>query len=134
MFGILAFIYRPSCGKPALHAVISCLLSGGKADLRGGVLRGPPLMSPDVDRHAASSLELSPSNSSGGTYMWDEEGMEPLGQNTHIHRCSSYESDLNSIVSTHISSQNEFVLPLECMSKSQIYSIICINIAKSSAY
>ncbi|XP_067222824.1 serine-rich coiled-coil domain-containing protein 2 isoform X2 [Chanodichthys erythropterus] len=72
-------------------------LAGGKADLRGGVLRGPPLMSPDVDRHAASSLELSPSNSSGGTYMWDEEGMEPLGQNTHIHRCSSYESDLNSI-------------------------------------
>lgn len=70
------------------------------------MLRGPPLMSPDVDRHAASSLELSPSNSSGGTYMWDEEGMEPLGQNTHIHRCSSYESELNSIVSTHISSQN----------------------------
>ncbi|XP_048047287.1 serine-rich coiled-coil domain-containing protein 2 isoform X1 [Megalobrama amblycephala] len=72
-------------------------LAVGKADLRGGVLRGPPLMSPDVDRHATSSLELSPSNSSGGTYMWDEEGMEPLGQNTHIHRCSSYESDLNSI-------------------------------------
>ncbi|XP_056094829.1 serine-rich coiled-coil domain-containing protein 2 isoform X2 [Rhinichthys klamathensis goyatoka] len=74
-------------------------LEGGKADLRAGVLRGrpPPLMSPDVDRHAASSLELSPSNSSGGTYMWDEEGMEPLGHNTHIHRCSSYESDLNSI-------------------------------------
>ncbi|XP_077095763.1 serine-rich coiled-coil domain-containing protein 2 isoform X2 [Siphateles boraxobius] len=74
-------------------------LEGGKADLRGGVLRGrpPPLMSPDVDRHVASSLELSPSNSSGGTYMWDEEGMEPLGHNTHIHHCSSYESDLNSI-------------------------------------
>ncbi|XP_042598297.1 serine-rich coiled-coil domain-containing protein 2 isoform X3 [Cyprinus carpio] len=72
-------------------------LAGGKADLMGGPLRGPPLMSPDVDRHASSSLELSPSNSSGGTYMWDEEGMEPLGHNTHIHRCSSYESDLNSI-------------------------------------
>ncbi|XP_050988733.1 serine-rich coiled-coil domain-containing protein 2 isoform X2 [Labeo rohita] len=72
-------------------------LAGGKADLRGGPLRGPPLMSPDVDRHATSSLELSPSNSSGGTYMWDEEGMEPLGHNTHIHRCSSYESDLHSI-------------------------------------
>ncbi|XP_077585803.1 serine-rich coiled-coil domain-containing protein 2 isoform X2 [Stigmatopora nigra] len=27
-----------------------------------------------------SSLELSPSNSSGGTYMWDEEGLEPLGE------------------------------------------------------
>ncbi|XP_073683101.1 serine-rich coiled-coil domain-containing protein 2 [Garra rufa] len=68
-------------------------LAGAKADLRGG----PPLMSPEVDRHATSSLELSPSNSSGGTYMWDEEGMEPLGLDTHIHRCSSYESDLNSI-------------------------------------
>ncbi|XP_049330149.1 serine-rich coiled-coil domain-containing protein 2-like isoform X3 [Astyanax mexicanus] len=29
-----------------------------------------------------SSLELSPS-SSGGTYIWDEEMMEPLGHNTH---------------------------------------------------
>ncbi|XP_059376382.1 serine-rich coiled-coil domain-containing protein 2-like isoform X1 [Carassius carassius] len=72
-------------------------LAGGKADLMGGLLRGPPLMSPDMDRHATSSLELSPSNSSGGTYMWDEEGMEPLGHNTLIHRCSSYESELNSI-------------------------------------
>ncbi|XP_016297619.1 serine-rich coiled-coil domain-containing protein 2-like isoform X2 [Sinocyclocheilus anshuiensis] len=71
-------------------------LAGGKAD-SSDPLRGPPLMSPDVDRHATSSLELSPSNSSGGTYMWDEEGMEPLGHNTHIHHCSSYESDLNSI-------------------------------------
>uniref|UniRef100_A0A8C2I2Q0 Coiled-coil serine-rich protein 2a n=1 Tax=Cyprinus carpio TaxID=7962 RepID=A0A8C2I2Q0_CYPCA len=70
-------------------------LTGGKADSSDS-LRGPPLMSPDVDRQATSSLELSPSNSSGGTYMWDEEGMEPLGNNTHIHRCSSYESDLNS--------------------------------------
>ncbi|XP_051578987.1 serine-rich coiled-coil domain-containing protein 2-like isoform X1 [Myxocyprinus asiaticus] len=72
-------------------------LAGGKADLKCGLPRVPPLMSPDVDRHAASSLELSPSNSSGGTYMWDEEGMEPLGHNTHLHCCSSYESDLNSI-------------------------------------
>ncbi|XP_051503176.1 serine-rich coiled-coil domain-containing protein 2-like isoform X2 [Myxocyprinus asiaticus] len=72
-------------------------LAGGKADLRCGPPCVPPLMSPDVDHHAASSLELSPSNSSGGTYMWDEEGMEPLGHNTHIHRCSSYETDLNSM-------------------------------------
>ncbi|XP_052009034.1 serine-rich coiled-coil domain-containing protein 2-like [Xyrauchen texanus] len=72
-------------------------LAGGKADLSCRPPCVPPLMSPDVDRHAASSLELSPSNSSGGTYMWDEEGMEPLGNNTHIHRCSSYESDLNSM-------------------------------------
>lgn len=99
---ILSYLWQ-AC---TVYAVISCLLSDGKADLRGGVLRGrpPPLMSPDVDHHAASSLELSPSNSSGGTYMWDEEGMEPLGHNTHIHRCSSYESELNSIVSTQLSS------------------------------
>ncbi|XP_058604784.1 serine-rich coiled-coil domain-containing protein 2 isoform X2 [Onychostoma macrolepis] len=71
-------------------------LAGCKADLMGCPLRGPTLMSPEMDRHTTSSLELSPS-SSGGTYMWDEEGMEPLGHNTHIHRCSSYESDLNSI-------------------------------------
>ncbi|XP_059374952.1 serine-rich coiled-coil domain-containing protein 2-like isoform X1 [Carassius carassius] len=67
-------------------------LAGDKTDSSD-----PPLISPDVDRHTTSSLELSPSNSSGGTYMWDEEGLEPLGHNTHIHRCSSYESDLNSI-------------------------------------
>ncbi|XP_056332431.1 serine-rich coiled-coil domain-containing protein 2 isoform X3 [Danio aesculapii] len=72
-------------------------LAGGKADMQSAPLRGPPLMSPEVDRHAVSSLELSPSNSSGGTYMWDEEGMEPLGHNTHMHHCSSFESDLNSV-------------------------------------
>lgn len=88
--------------------VIPCLFSGDKTDSSD-----PPLMSPDVDRHTTSSLELSPSNSSGGTYMWDEEGLEPLGHNTHIHRSSSYESDLNSSVSIHTPSQNEFELPLE---------------------
>ncbi len=110
----------------SVYAVILWLFSGGKADSMGGLLRGPTLMSPDVDRHTTSSLELSPSNSSGGTYMWDEEGMEPLGHNTHIHCCSSYESDLNSIVSILKASQ----LPLEkvlwwnygvVMSKPEIY-------------
>ncbi|CAL8254833.1 unnamed protein product [Lota lota] len=44
-----------------------------------------------------SSLELSPSNSSGGTYMWDEEGLEPLG-GAGMHRCDSYDdSELNSM-------------------------------------
>ncbi|KAK0141386.1 Serine-rich coiled-coil domain-containing protein 2 [Merluccius polli] len=37
-----------------------------------------------------SSLELSPSNSSGGTYMWDEEGLEPLGS-ARTHPCDSYD-------------------------------------------
>ncbi|KAA8583631.1 hypothetical protein FQN60_014839, partial [Etheostoma spectabile] len=42
----------------------------------------------------ASSVELSPSNSSGGTYMWDEDGLEPLGPAP----CDSYDdSELNSM-------------------------------------
>ncbi|TRY96319.1 hypothetical protein DNTS_011821 [Danionella cerebrum] len=72
-------------------------LMGGKTECRSVSLHGTSIMSPDADRHAPSSLELSPSNSSGGTYMWDEEGMETLGNNHHMHCCSSYESDLNSI-------------------------------------
>lgn len=40
---------------------------------------------------AGSSLELSPSNSSGGTYMWDEDGLEPF------HPCDTFdEADHNS--------------------------------------
>ncbi|KAI4786772.1 hypothetical protein KUCAC02_036909 [Chaenocephalus aceratus] len=53
-----------------------------------------------------SSLDLSPSDScgSGGTYLWDEEGLEPMGGgNVSIHSNSnnlhigSFDSDLNSI-------------------------------------
>ncbi|XP_054655037.1 serine-rich coiled-coil domain-containing protein 2 isoform X2 [Dunckerocampus dactyliophorus] len=45
----------------------------------------------------ALSLELSPSNSSGGTYMWDEEGLEPLG-GPGTHPCDLYDdSELNSM-------------------------------------
>ncbi|CAN9499655.1 unnamed protein product [Ophioblennius macclurei] len=44
-----------------------------------------------------SSVELSPSNSSGGTYMWDEEGLEPLG-GPGTHPLDSYDdSELNSM-------------------------------------
>lgn len=47
----------------------------------------------------ASSLELSPSNSSGGTYMWDEEGLGPLCE-PGTPRLDSYDdSELNSLVS-----------------------------------
>uniref|UniRef100_A0A8C2IR14 Coiled-coil serine-rich protein 2b n=1 Tax=Cyprinus carpio TaxID=7962 RepID=A0A8C2IR14_CYPCA len=42
-----------------------------------------------------SSLDLSPSDSSGGTYMWDEEGMEALGGSELP--CGSFDSDLNSM-------------------------------------
>lgn len=53
-------------------------------------------MSSDVDYRASSSLELSPSDSSDGTYMWDEEGLEPMG---NLQPCGSYDtSEMNSIV------------------------------------
>lgn len=57
------------------------------------------LMSPvRGDAPQASSTEMSPSNSSGGTYMWDEEGLEPLGK--HETPLDSYDdSELNSMVS-----------------------------------
>lgn len=53
-----------------------------------------------------SSLDLSPSDScgSGGIYMWDEEGLDPLGALTTTpgsnatHRIGSFGSDLNSVV------------------------------------
>ncbi|KAK2820147.1 hypothetical protein Q5P01_023106 [Channa striata] len=64
---------------------------------------------PDYHDQGGSSLDLSPSDScgSGGTYMWDEEGLEPLGGaaatasiNTNsntTHHIGSFDSDLNSI-------------------------------------
>ncbi|KAM6415934.1 serine-rich coiled-coil domain-containing protein 2 isoform 4-T4 [Rhynochetos jubatus] len=53
------------------------------------------VISPEMNYRAGSSFELSPSDSSDGTYMWDEEGLEPIGS---VHPCGSYESsELNSI-------------------------------------
>lgn len=65
--------------------------------------QGPLLMSPNLsDILQASSVELSPSNSSGGTYMWDEDGLEPF-IGTGTHQGGSYDnSELNSMVSTEI--------------------------------
>uniref|UniRef100_A0A8D0GBK1 Coiled-coil serine rich protein 2 n=1 Tax=Sphenodon punctatus TaxID=8508 RepID=A0A8D0GBK1_SPHPU len=58
-------------------------------------LSGSNLISSDMDYRAGSSFELSPSDSSDGTYMWDEEGLEPIGS---VHPCGSYESsEMNSI-------------------------------------
>ncbi|XP_029465164.1 serine-rich coiled-coil domain-containing protein 2 isoform X3 [Rhinatrema bivittatum] len=52
-------------------------------------------ISPDMNYREGSSLELSPSDSSDGTYMWDEEGMEPIGS---VHPCGSYDSsEMNSL-------------------------------------
>lgn len=57
---------------------------------------GNNLISPDTDYRVGSSFELSPSDSSDGTYMWDEEGLEPIG---NVHPVGSYESsEMNSIV------------------------------------
>lgn len=54
------------------------------------------VISPEMNYRAGSSFELSPSDSSDGTYMWDEEGLEPIGS---VHPCGSYESsEMNSIV------------------------------------
>nr|XP_060624944.1 serine-rich coiled-coil domain-containing protein 2 isoform X1 [Anolis sagrei ordinatus] len=56
---------------------------------------GNNVISSDMDYRAGSSFELSPSDSSDGTYMWDEEGLEPIGS---IHPCGSYDSsEMNSI-------------------------------------
>ncbi|XP_053306157.1 serine-rich coiled-coil domain-containing protein 2 isoform X2 [Spea bombifrons] len=56
---------------------------------------GETPVSPDMEYRDPSSLELSPSDSSDGTYMWDEEGMEPIGS---VHPCGSYESsEMNSL-------------------------------------
>lgn len=50
------------------------------------------------DAPQPSSIEISPSNSSGETYMWDEEGLEPLGR--HETPLDSFDdSELNSMVS-----------------------------------
>ncbi|XP_034425573.1 serine-rich coiled-coil domain-containing protein 2 isoform X2 [Hippoglossus hippoglossus] len=62
---------------------------------------------PDYHEQGGSSLDLSPSDScgSGGTYMWDEEGLEPLGgavptasiNSSSTHHIGSFGSDANSI-------------------------------------
>ncbi|XP_068610627.1 serine-rich coiled-coil domain-containing protein 2 [Brachionichthys hirsutus] len=64
---------------------------------------------PDYNDQGGSSLDLSPSDScgSGGTYMWDEEGLEPLGgaaatasidtSSNTAHHIGSFASDVSSI-------------------------------------
>lgn len=58
---------------------------------------GARALSADGDLPHGSSLELSPSDSSGGTYMWDEEVLEPIGRAAQL--CASFDSNLNSMVS-----------------------------------
>uniref|UniRef100_A0A669C6X6 Coiled-coil serine rich protein 2 n=1 Tax=Oreochromis niloticus TaxID=8128 RepID=A0A669C6X6_ORENI len=73
-------------------------LTGHKEESPMQESQGSLMLSPEqTDAPQISSVELSPSNSSGGTYMWDEEGLEPLG-GPAAHRLDSYDdSELNSI-------------------------------------
>ncbi|XP_026783908.1 serine-rich coiled-coil domain-containing protein 2 isoform X2 [Pangasianodon hypophthalmus] len=56
---------------------------------------GTRALSTERDLPHGSSLELSPSDSSGGTYMWDEEVLEPIGGASQL--CGSFDSNLNSM-------------------------------------
>ncbi|MGH0114617.1 UNVERIFIED_CONTAM: hypothetical protein FKN15_031102 [Acipenser sinensis] len=75
-------------------------LQGGLADEMESSLtasQAPLPFCPERDFPTGSSLELSPSDSSDGTYMWDEEGLEPLG--SAPHHCGSYDDsvEINSL-------------------------------------
>ncbi|XP_021335946.1 serine-rich coiled-coil domain-containing protein 2 isoform X1 [Danio rerio] len=79
-----------------LHAFLSETVDWEGMGLTGGKDRFEhDSSSPVGDFPHGSSLDLSPSDSSGGTYMWDEEGMEALGGSGHP--CGSFGSDLNSM-------------------------------------
>ncbi|XP_036403056.1 serine-rich coiled-coil domain-containing protein 2 [Megalops cyprinoides] len=81
--------------RPRLRGFLSDAMDWAGVGLPGGLDDSRSLaLSPEVDFPHGSSLELSPSNSSGGTYMWDEEGLEPLGP---AHPCASFDSDINSM-------------------------------------
>ncbi|XP_075999684.1 uncharacterized protein LOC142992990 isoform X2 [Genypterus blacodes] len=88
----------------------SMRLSGDQGDHQLPRLsRGTGPSQLDYHDQGGSSLDLSPADScgSGGTYMWDEEGLEPLGgatttvsintNSTNTHHIGSFDSDLNSV-------------------------------------
>ncbi|KAK5854211.1 hypothetical protein PBY51_015302 [Eleginops maclovinus] len=94
-----------STTQTRLHSFLNDSLDWDTMDLAGHKEESPMqdsqgplgLSSEQGDVLQASSVELSPSNSSGGTYMWDEDGLEPLG-GPGTHPCDSYDdSDLNSM-------------------------------------
>ncbi|XP_036979329.1 serine-rich coiled-coil domain-containing protein 2 isoform X1 [Acanthopagrus latus] len=91
--------------RTRLHSFLNETLDWDNMDLEGPKdespmqdSQGPLVLSSErSDILQASSVELSPSNSSGGTYMWDEDGLEPLG-GPGAHPCESYDdSELNSM-------------------------------------
>uniref|UniRef100_A0A671Q213 Coiled-coil serine-rich protein 2b n=1 Tax=Sinocyclocheilus anshuiensis TaxID=1608454 RepID=A0A671Q213_9TELE len=79
----------------SLHTFLSETVDWAGMGLTDGAVRC--ICASSFSRHFphGSSLDLSPSDSSGGTYMWDEEGMEALGGSGHP--CGSFDSDLNSM-------------------------------------
>ncbi|XP_030603817.1 serine-rich coiled-coil domain-containing protein 2 isoform X2 [Archocentrus centrarchus] len=88
-----------------LHSLVNETSDWESVDLTGHIEESPMqdsqgllVLSPEqTDAPQISSVELSPSNSSGGTYMWDEEGLEPLGV-PGAPRLDSYDdSELNSM-------------------------------------
>uniref|UniRef100_A0AAQ5X0Y4 Coiled-coil serine-rich protein 2a n=1 Tax=Amphiprion ocellaris TaxID=80972 RepID=A0AAQ5X0Y4_AMPOC len=88
-----------------LHSFLSDTINWDTVDLAGQKDDSPMqdsqeslALSPEQgDAPQVSSVELSPSNSSGGTYMWDEEGLEPIGE-PGTHPLDSYDdSELNSM-------------------------------------
>ncbi|XP_051275830.1 serine-rich coiled-coil domain-containing protein 2 isoform X2 [Dicentrarchus labrax] len=94
-----------SITQTRLHSFLNETLDWDTLDLDGHEeespmqdSQGPLVLSSDqCDALQASSVELSPSNSSGGTYMWDEDGLEPL-RCPGTHPCDSCDdSELNSV-------------------------------------
>ncbi|XP_035389674.1 serine-rich coiled-coil domain-containing protein 2 isoform X2 [Electrophorus electricus] len=94
--------YQEGSSVTSLHSFLSETVDWAEMGITGSrVAAGPSprcvseVLSVSGDAPHGSSLDLSPSDSSGGTYMWDEEVLEPL--EAVPHGCGSYDSDLNSM-------------------------------------
>ncbi|KAK3559892.1 hypothetical protein QTP86_026172 [Hemibagrus guttatus] len=85
-------------------------LTGNREVADASLCCGARALSAERDLPHGSSLELSPSDSSGGTYMWDEEVLEPIGRNTQL--CGSFDSNLNSM--THSSVPDRAIAAPDC--------------------
>ncbi|XP_058262072.1 serine-rich coiled-coil domain-containing protein 2 isoform X2 [Hemibagrus wyckioides] len=98
---LLAVHCQEGSSMTSLHSFVSEAVDWADIGLTGNLpcdasLRcGARALSAERDLPHGSSLELSPSDSSGGTYMWDEEVLEPIGQTTQL--CGSFDSNLNSM-------------------------------------
>ncbi|XP_055031707.2 serine-rich coiled-coil domain-containing protein 2 isoform X2 [Misgurnus anguillicaudatus] len=84
--------YTEDSSPASLHSFLSETVEWAGMGLTDGFEH--KALSPVGDFPHGFSLDLSPSDSSGGTYMWDEEGLEVLGGSGQL--CGSYDSDPNS--------------------------------------